>query len=380
MYVLTEQKEAARAALMQARAQQRPVIKVGIDAHLSQMMVVVQHDETSAKAPVKCEAVRVEVMARGWIQNGAVVFACYEAGPLGFGLQRRLAAAGVYCLVVRPRTLNEYGSRVKTDRRDAAWLCANLDRYLYGNDQAIAPVSIPSEAEERWRAGGRERRHLSRQRRREIQRFRGTCLSQGFNLEGDWWRPRRWTEYQQVLPIELREQGERMLGRLEQIDRDLKQIDEQLAAQLPAAPPHGVGALTSALVDREIVQWNRFRCRQQVASYFGLVPSEHSSGNDVLRGSITKQGNGALRHLLIEASWRLVRFQPGYCRVKKWSPVFTDPKAGCSRRKKAIVALARQFAVDLWRIRTGRVSPEALGLTTQNGCLALRDSAANRAN
>jgi hypothetical protein len=31
-------------------------------------------------------------------------------------------------------------------------------------------------------------------------------------------------------------------------------------------------------------------------------------------------------------------------------------------RKKAIVAVARQLAVDLWRIRTGRVSAETLGL------------------
>jgi transposase len=338
------------------------VIKVGVDAHLSQLLVVVQHDEASAKAPIKCDVGRLEAMVRGWSQNGGVVFACYEAGPLGFGLHRRLAAAGVYCLVVRPRVLNEYGSRVKTDRRDAAWLCANLDRYLYGNEEAIAPISIPTEAEECWRAGGRERMHLARQRRREVQRYRGTCLFHGFNLEGDWWRPRRWAQYQEILPLELRQQGERMLGRLGQIDQDLKAIDEQLAAQLPAAPPHGVGALTSALVEREIVQWNRFHCRQQVASYFGLVPSEHSSGNDVRRGPITKQGNAVLRHLIIEAAWRLVRFQPGYCRVQKWRAVFADPKAGSSRRKKAIVALARQFAVDLWRIRTGRVTPAALGL------------------
>jgi hypothetical protein len=30
-------------------------------------------------------------------------------------------------------------------------------------------------------------------------------------------------------------------------------------------------------------------------------------------------------------------------------------------RKKAIVAVARQLAVDLWRIRTGRLNPEQLG-------------------
>ena len=32
-------------------------------------------------------------------------------------------------------------------------------------------------------------------------------------------------------------------------------------------------------------------------------------------------------------------------------------------RKKAIVAVARQLAVDLWRIRTGRLSAKQLGLS-----------------
>ena len=37
------------------------------------------------------------------------------------------------------------------------------------------------------------------------------------------------------------------------------------------------------------------------------------------------------------------------------------PRATRVARKKAIVAVARQMAVDLWRWRTGRVPPAALG-------------------
>ena len=37
--------------------------------------------------------------------------------------------------------------------------------------------------------------------------------------------------------------------------------------------------------------------------YSGLVPSEHSSGNRVQRGGITKTGNGHLRRVLVEAAW-----------------------------------------------------------------------------
>lgn len=65
----------------------------------------------------------------------------------------------------------------------------------------------------------------------------------------------------------------------------------------------------------------------------------------------------------MELAWRLIRFQPDYGAVRKWKArlkkgqLTTGPK-----RKKAIVALARQLAIDLWRIRTGRLTQEQLGL------------------
>jgi hypothetical protein len=47
----------------------------------------------------------------------------------------------------------------------------------------------------------------------------------------------------------------------------------------------------------------------------------------------------------------------------KWKEVLRKGAlATGAGRKKAIVAVARQLAVDLWRIRTGRVSAETLGL------------------
>jgi transposase len=181
-------------------------------------------------------------------------------------------------------------------------------------------------------------------------------------MDGRWWRQPVWVQYRELLPPELVAQGERLLVRVAQLDQDLKQLAAQLAADLPAERPAGLGELSVALIDREIVAWDRFERRQQVASYTGMVPSESSSGGHRQQGSITKQGHHTLRHLLIEAAWRLVRFQPGYCRVKKWQHVLGDPRAGGARRKKAIVALARQLAVDLWRWRTGRVTLTALGL------------------
>ena len=65
---------------------------------------------------------------------------------------------------------------------------------------------------------------------------------------------------------------------------------------------------------------------------------------------------------MVELAWRISRFQPRYRAARRWGAVLQDPKACAGARKKAIVALARRLAVDLWRIATGRVQPEELGL------------------
>jgi len=104
--------------------------------------------------------------------------------------------------------------------------------------------------------------------------------------------------------------------------------------------------------------------RRQIASYTGLCPGEYSSGNTRLQSCVTKHGNPRLRAALVELAWRLVRFQPNYKPVRKWRQILA--KGGANRtgsiatgaaRKKAIVAVARQLAVDLWRVRTGRCTP-----------------------
>jgi transposase len=78
---------------------------------------------------------------------------------------------------------------------------------------------------------------------------------------------------------------------------------------------------------------------------------------------VTKHGNPRLRAALVELAWRLVRFQPNYKPIVKWRQILAKGAlATGAARKKAIVAVARQLAVDLWRVRTGRCKPQALGL------------------
>ena len=146
----------------------------------------------------------------------------------------------------------------------------------------------------------------------------------------------------------------------EELDAHSATVESAQTQELPT----GLGALTAQILDREIGDWDRFQNRRQVASYTGLVPSEHSSGERRQRGAITKHGNPRVRHILIEASWRLQQFQPDYRALKLRQAAFDTArrKGDKATRKKLCVGLARQFIVDWWRIRTGRTTPAKLGL------------------
>jgi transposase len=362
MQTITEQIASLLDSARQARENGRPLVKIGIDAHLAWLVIVEQCDEQPPKPARKIDVEGLLRLVGDHLRAQHAVFTCYEAGPLGFGLHRQLSKARVNNIVVRPRLLAEYGQRLKTDRRDAEQLTNNLDRFLGGNLQALAPIAVPSPEEEQRRTLARQREHLSRQRRRELQQARGTALFHGYALHGTWWSPTRWLQLRPSLPEWLQHSIDTTLARVALIEAQMTALEKEMTASVPDERPKGLGALTSALVDREVIDWHRFRNGKQVASFTGLVPSEASSGQHQRQGSITKHGNPIVRRLLVECAWRLVLYQPSYKPMLKWGPVLTDPRASRARRKKLIVALARQWAVDLWRWRTGRIRLADLGL------------------
>jgi transposase len=110
-----------------------------------------------------------------------------------------------------------------------------------------------------------------------------------------------------------------------------------------------------------MADWHRFGNRRAVASYTGLCPGEDSSGDSQRSLSIDKHGNPRVRTVLVELAWMLPRYQPTYRRLDRWKWVF-EKKTSKTMRKKAVVALARQLAVDLWRIKTGRATAAEMGL------------------
>jgi transposase len=258
--------------------------------------------------------------------------------------------------------LDEQNKRVKTDGLDAKALCLKLDRYVEGNREALARVRVPTEEEEQLRAIHRQREQLVKARKQLEAQGRSLMVNHGIEPVPRWWKRRAFAA---LCGPEWMKQ---LLGNSQPILLALEEKIRDLTAQLQAAAaphqPRGLGMMTSVVIDREIGNWNRFRNRRQVGSYTGLCPREYSSGKTRLQSCVTKHGNPRLRAALVELAWRLVRFQPKYRPVVKWRKVLAKGAlATGAARKKAIVAVARQLAVDLWRIRTGRLSPDQLGLS-----------------
>jgi len=176
----------------------------------------------------------------------------------------------------------------------------------------------------------------------------------GLSLAATWWHERTFPKLE--LPDDLRAQLASWQRVLLAIDAELSALTVQLQEAAPAWLPSFLGVMTWELLRREVGDWRRFHNRRQVASHTGLCPSEHSSGHSRLQGSITRHGNPRIRHLLVEAAWRLLRYQPAYHPAAKWREALLA--CGPARRKKIIVAIARQLAVDLWRLATGRATAE----------------------
>lgn len=325
-------------------------------------MVVRQGDEQATQPPQRFSEGGFIGFVHRQLAQADSVHSCYEAGPFGYVLHRRLVAMGVHNVVVRPRDWSTYGERVKTDGRDAGALCSCLDRYLAGNRGALAVVWIPSEAEEAARSVGRQRQRLVSDRTRLILRGKGLARLRGLSLSAEWWHERIFLKLD--LPDDLRMQLASLQRIILQIDAEQAALTDQLQAGAPAELPCYLGALTWELLRREVGDWRRFHNLRQVASYTGLCPSEHSSGRSRLQGSITRHGNPRIRHLLVEAAWRLLRYQPGYHAVAKWREALLATPCSPARKKKIIVAIARQLAIDLWRLATGRASAQQLGLAT----------------
>jgi transposase len=336
-------------------------IKLGIDVHADSYRVVRQVDHATPQPAQKFTPREFLLWAKKQVQMAEQIYSCYEAGPFGYGLHRQLEALGIHNVVVRPQDWDELHKGVKTDKTDALALVQRLSRYVEGNVKELAVIRVPTPEQELARCQSRQREQLLSHRMRLEAQGRSLLLFHGVRLQGRWWQAAQWDQLQACLRTELVELLVVIYDLLLAVQRQLEAATTRL--QNTATPQIcGVGALTSQVLQREILDWHRFTNRRQVASLTGMCPNVHASGSRMRTGHITKHGNRRIRTALIELAWRSVRFQPDYPPLRKWRSVLLSPKATAAAKKKAIVAVGRRLAIDLWRLNTGRTTADNLNL------------------
>jgi len=281
----------------------------------------------------------------------------YEAGFRGFELHDQLKSDGWNCVVTPPNTVTEKKvQRQKNDRIDSRRLAKVLENDDY--QRCFVPDKNMREDRQVSRLYGQMQKDINR----TCNRIRRALEFHGFKA-GRWSRhdynvsKEKLEELDIALPLrfsfrklydelehfwQLKKEILNELNKLAKSDRYRENVN--LLKSVP-----GIGMQTAI---RLILEWgdvNRFKRKEEFASFLGLIPGEYSSGEMEHRGHITKQGNRSVRGWLMESSWVAVRKDPAL--LNKFMRVFKH----CGSRKKAIVAVARTLAI---RIRAVLVKRE----------------------
>jgi transposase len=288
---------------------------VGLDVHVDTIAVAVAEPGGEVRShgviPNRIESIRKLI---GKLGPGKQIKACYEAGPTGYVLYWQLTQLGVGCEVIAPSLVpTKAGDRVKTDRRDAEKLARC---YRAGE---LTAVWVPDAAHEALRDLVRAREAAKKDQLKARHRLGKFLLRHGRRPEG----MKAWTKQhlewikthvhfdQPALEATLLD----YLHEVEHVATRIVKLEKAIDEAVQTAPMEirtviealqalrGVAQTTAATIVSEVGSLSRFESPRQLMGYSGLVAREHSSGNRVQRGSITKTGNAHLRRVLVEAAW-----------------------------------------------------------------------------
>ena len=313
---------------------------------------------------------------------------CYEAGPTGYGLYRLIQGLGHDCMVVAPSLIpKKPGDRVKTNRRDAL----DLVRQLRAGE--LTAVWVPDPRHEAMRDLTRARGAAVEDLRSKRQQVSSFLLRQGLHYAGGkktWTKAHmNWLASQKLEYPEQRIAFEEMMLAVRQAQERVTRLEEAIRAAVPdwslaevvtaLMAMRGVDMVSATAFLAELGDLSRFQTPRELMAYLGLVPSEHSTGATVKRGSITKAGNRRARRILVECAWSY-RHPPRVGR-EKHAKVAAAPravreiawKAQCrlaaryrtlTRRGKlpavAVTAVARELSAFIWAINREIVTARAV--------------------
>jgi len=276
----------------------------------------------------------------------------YEAGPTGFGLYDAIVSAGHRCLVVSPGSVpSAANSRVKTNRLDSKRLAELLSgRQLRG-------IRVPPETIRELRSLVHLRYTYMQDVRAYKCRIKAELLKEGVQFpeapKGSQWsksvvRALRNLDCGAVTSYKISS----MLDQIEYLTKQMLLAEVALKSHvngngdlkrcieyLMSCP--GIGWRIACYALARMGDWRYLGASKEAGAFFGLVPTEHSTGDRTERGSITRCGDPRLRSMLIQGAWTAIH---------KDSELKAFYESICASHSKkvaarvAIVAVARKLA------------------------------------
>lgn len=292
-------------------------LSIGIDAHKATNVIGLAfddmekpklHGKVSADLNRTVDTIRA-VLKKYELQKEDVQI-CYEAGPTGFVLARRLIHLGFGCVVVAPSLIpSKSGDRKKTDQRDARKLAG----LLRANE--LTAVHIPEIEDEVIRDVCRGRSDAVQELVRAKKQLLSFLLRSGYRYTGKahWTEPHKRYLRELVFPHRAQKMIlEEYIQRIDAMEKQIKRIEDQMQQLLDCwerkplveglMGMRGFKLVAAMVTVSEIGHFGRFKHPKQLMAYLGLVPTETSSGEKRRMGSITKCGNAHARWMLIESA------------------------------------------------------------------------------
>jgi transposase len=329
---------------------------VGLDVDKSRMAVTLMNHERLLQSLQMPHSSEHLLHYLGKHFAGSKIALVYEVGPTGFGLYDELTTAGHRCLVVAPAMVpSAPGKRVKTNRLDSR----KLSQGLRGGE--LESIHIPSPPY-------RQLRHLVQLRDSHVRqmtaakcRIKALLLYEGIEFPdpGRSWSARvlqavgrlpgndsvRFKLDSLIASLQFHKlqaaAAQKQMRRFCQQEPELRQSIRWLLT-VP-----GLGWITASHLVARLGDWRQLSHVGQIAAFVGLVSSEHSTGDDVQRGPITRNGDSRLRNKLVQAAWTAIRkdpeFREFYRRIYQRHP---RPVAA----RKAIVAVARKLTTRIYAV------------------------------
>ncbi len=354
---------------------------IGLDVHKMSISVTTAEDGREGAVRFCGEVAntpeQVRKLAERLSRSGDRLEFCYEASGCGYGIYRQLTEAGHGCLVAAPTLIaRKPGDRIKTDRRDSQMLA------LQHRAGGLTAVWVPDEVHEAMRDLVRARGDAVMALMRARQQLLAFLLRHGRTYPvGKPWtlRHRRWLAGQafdqdahRVVFHDYVEAVWASQDRRDQLETRISALLRgwSLAPLVEALRAlRGLDTISSVSFVAAVGDLSRFENPRRLMAYLGLVPSEHSSGDRIRRGGITKTGNREARRMLVEAAWSyrypprvstgktdVVSRQPKAVRDVAWKAQvrlcdrYRRLSAGGKRPTVVIAAIARELSGFIWAI------------------------------